>query len=270
MPPESAHPTGLFSTYRRDMWWLYPASIFLILGAFVFYATYRILEYQYLGAHFEIDNGNYHYLSPFGTPDLTFLVPGFVHSIPFLGGFASNPAAIILPFPAGFRLTCYYYRKAYYRSFTARPAACGTEALKGHDYKGESRIMIFQNLHRYFLYAALVITVFLAWDAGRSIITPHGFYFGIGSVIMIVNVVLLTGYTLGCHSLRHLTGGRLDCYSCDAVSMSQHSIWQGLSKLNKKHGFWAMSSLFSVAITDVYIRWVGNNPDITHLWGIPV
>jgi len=280
--PETAHPTGTFATHREDRWWHYPASILFILSGFVFYATFRILEAQFLGAQFIIDGGSsavvaatgsaagYHYLSPFGTPDLTFLVPPFLLSIPFFGQFLANPAAVILPFPAGFRFTCYYYRKAYYRAFVARPAACGTEAWKGREYQGEKRLMIFQNIHRYFLYAALVITVFLAYDAARSIYTPHGWYLGIGSVIMVVNVALLTGYTLGCHSLRHLTGGRLDCYSCDAVSMSQHGIWSGLSKLNTKHGFWAMASLFSVALTDLYIRWVGAHPGITHVLGVPV
>ena len=270
MPPETAHPTEIFSTHRRDLWWLYPVSMLAILLAFVGYATFRILEYQYAGIHFEIDNGDYHYLSPFGTPDLTFLVPGFLASIPFLGGFASNPAAVILPIPAGFRLTCYYYRKAYYRSFVARPAGCSTEAWKGRGYRGEKGIMIFNNLHRYFLYGALVITVFLAWDALRSIWTPHGFYLGIGSVIMVVNVVLLTGFTLGCNSLRHLVGGRIDCYSCDAVTQRQHGIWKSVTRLNQKHGWWAMTSLFSVALTDVYIRWLGENPGITHILGVPV
>ncbi len=267
---EAPHATSFLATQRRDAWWAYPVTLVAILGGFVVYATYRILEAQYWGAEFTIDNGNYHYLSPFGTPDLTPLVPAFLHAIPLLGPFMSNPAALILIFPAGFRFTCYYYRKAYYRSFVARPSACSTEALKGKNYKGEKGLMIFQNIHRYFLYAALVITVFLAYDAAISIWTPNGFYFGIGSIIMVANVVLLTGYTLGCHSLRHLVGGRLDCYSCDAVAQSSHGVWSAFSKLNAKHGVWAMTSLFSVALTDLYIRYLGNHPELTHLFGVPV
>ena len=35
-----------------------------------------------------------------------------------------SPALLILVFPLGFRMTCYYYRKAYYRSFWLSPPAC--------------------------------------------------------------------------------------------------------------------------------------------------
>ncbi len=269
MPPESepAHGTRVFSTQRLDLWWLEPLTLFLILGGFIVYATFRVFE----NAHFVVDSASagYHYLSPFGTPDLTPLVPAFMHSIPVLGPYMSYPAFLILPFPAGFRFTCYYYRKVYYRSLVSRPAACATEAARGKNYKGEKGLMIFQNLHRYFMYAALVITIFLAYDAIRSIWTPHGFYLGIGSIIMLVNVVFLTAYTLGCHSIRHLIGGRMDCFSCDAISLSQHSMWKGVTKLNQKHGRWAMLSLFSVALTDLYIRWVSTSGTTTIL-GVPV
>ena len=36
----------------------------------------------------------------------------------------TNPALLVLPFPLTFRLTCYYYRKAYYRAFFWSPPAC--------------------------------------------------------------------------------------------------------------------------------------------------
>src|SRR5205085_1923496 len=104
----------------------------VVLAGFVAYATFRIFEANTVATRFfEADDGHYHYLSPFGTPDLTFLIPSFIATIPYLGVFFTNPAFLILPVPAGFRFTCYYYRKAYYRSFVARPAACGVEAFKG-------------------------------------------------------------------------------------------------------------------------------------------
>src|SRR5688572_19379110 len=218
MPPETApaHPTSFLGTQRRDLWWIEPAVVFTILAGFVAYATFRIFEGN-VEAHryFEVDNGDYHYLSPFGTPDLTFLVPQLFKDIaaalPVVGplGLAllSNPAFLILPVPAGFRFTCYYYRKSYYRAFVARPAACGVEATKGKKYKGERGLMVVQNVHRYFLYLAILVTVFLAYDAIRGIWTPHGLYFGIGNVIMVVNVVLLCAFTFGCNSFRHLVGG---------------------------------------------------------------
>lgn len=251
-------------THRRDAWWVFPLFTFIVYTSFIVYATYRVLEPWIAGAAFAdyagyyvADNGNYHYLSPMGTPDLTFLVPAIVHeSLPFVGAILHSPAAVILPFPALFRFTCYYYRKSYYRAFVLRPAACAVPAAKGYQYKGERGLMAFQNLHRYFLYAAIVIWVFLAYDAVRSIITPYGFYFGFGSAFMLVNVALIGLYTFGCHSLRHLVGGKLDCYTCDSPSTARHGWWGKVTILNERHALWAWLSLFTVALVDVYIRYV--------------
>jgi len=113
------------------------------------------------------------------------------------------------------------------------------------------------------------VTAFLLYDALRGIYTPHGWYFGLGNLLMLVNVGLLSAYTFGCHSFRHLIGGNLDCYSCDAISQTRYTLWQRVTMLNKRHMLWAMASLFSVALTDLYIRWVGVS-GVTNLWGIPV
>jgi len=78
---------------------------------------------------------------------------------------------------------------------------------------------ILQNLHRYFLYAAIVFLCFLWYDAIRAFCflapdnTRH-FGIGVGSLVLLVNIVLLTMYLLSCHSLRHLIGGKVDCFSC--------------------------------------------------------
>ena len=270
MDSSAPHGTGAFSTQRRDLWWVEPTLIFVILTGFVAWATFRIFEGNDMATRFfEVDNGNYHYLSPFGTPDLTPFVPSFLADLPVVGVFFTNPAFLILPIPAGFRFTCYYYRKSYYRAFVARPAACGVEAVKGVKYRGEKGLMIVQNLHRYFLYLAIIVTGFLLYDAIRGIVTPHGLYFGIGNVLMLVNVVLLSAFTFGCNSFRHLVGGNLDCYSCDALSQTRYTWWQYVTKLNQKHATWAMASLFSVALTDVYIRWIGMT-GATTLFGVPV
>jgi hypothetical protein len=278
VPPEAAaaHPTSFLGTQRRDLWWVEPAIIVAVLGGFLVYSFWRLFESAEVAhRYFEADNGHYHYLSPFGTPDLTWLVPGFLSSLvgqlPFVGGVGvamlGNPAFLILPVPAGFRFTCYYYRKAYYRSFVARPAACSVEALKGKKYRGEKRIMVFQNVHRYFLYLSILVTFFLLYDALRSIFTPHGFYFGFGSAFMLVNVGLLMAYTFGCHSLRHLVGGNLDCYSCDAISQTRYPVWKAVTRLNQNHMYFAMASLVTVWLTDVYIRWVAKT-GATHLFGV--
>lgn len=243
------------------------------------YATWRVFEPAIAGAadpnsFYIADNGNYHYLSPFGTPDLTFLVPGFLHNIhPFVSRVLSSPAFIILPLPAGFRFTCYYYRKSYYRSFVARPAACAVPAAKGYKYKGERGLLVLQNLHRYFLYAAILVWFFLTYDAIRSIVTPHGFYFGLGSALMLVNIVLIGFYTFGCHSFRHLVGGKLDCFSCDPVAKTRYSLWTRVTMLNERHALWAWLSLLTVAGVDVYIRYVvmpAQAAGVTTIFGVPL
>ncbi|MFX9038760.1 hypothetical protein ABTN43_19155, partial [Acinetobacter baumannii] len=62
----------------------------------------------------------------------------------FLPFFSS--AMLILIVPAGFRLTCYYYRKAYYRSFMADPPACAVGEPR-QSYWGENRLpLILQNI----------------------------------------------------------------------------------------------------------------------------
>lgn len=208
------------------------------------------------GPGYVADNGNYHYLSPFGTPDLTFLVPAFLANVPLLGQALKSPAFLVLPLPAGFRFTCYYYRKSYYRAFAARPAACAVPAAKGFSYKGERGLLLLQNLHRYFLYAAILVWAFLTYDALRSVFTPHGLYFGFGSALMLVNVVLIAFYTFGCHSFRHLVGGKLDCFSCDGINSHRYGLWSKVTMLNGRHALWAWLSLFTVAGVDVYIRYV--------------
>ena len=77
------------------------------------------------------------------------------------------------------------------------------------------------------------------------------FGIGVGSLILILNVVLIGGYTLGCHSLRHLVGGFLDQFSRNPV---RKRVYDCVSCLNRGHPRWAWFSLFGVALTDVYVR----------------
>jgi hypothetical protein len=77
---------------------------------------------------------------------------------------------------------------------------------------------------------------------------------GLGGVIFLVNVVLLTGFSLSCNSLRHLAGGNLDCFSCSRRRRVQYSLWRRLTSLNVNHMGWAWVSFFSVTLADVYVR----------------
>ena len=85
-----------------------------------------------------------------------------------------SPAIIILIFPLGFRLTCYYYRKAYYRAFWLSPPACAV-AEPHAKYTGETRFpLILQNIHRYFWYVAMLFCVILSYDAILGFRNEHG------------------------------------------------------------------------------------------------
>ena len=117
---------------------------------------------------------------------------------------------------------------------------------------------ILQNLHRIFLYLAFIPLV-LPVD-GRvpvAAASKGGWRIGLGTAVLTINVILLSGYSLSCHSLRHLVGGSLDCFSCTARARTRLSLWQRVTSLNLFHGRWAWSSLISVAFADLYVRLLG-------------
>jgi hypothetical protein len=239
-------PRSFGETSRRDRWWLQPALIFVGLSAFVVYSTWAALQ----GEHYTYGP----YLSPFYSPELVGPSPHAWFGpkpawwpawLPF------SAAVLILWAPAGFRLTCYYYRGAYYKSFWADPPACAVGEPR-KSYIGESGWPLkIQNVHRFFLYLALLFLVFLGYDAIKSYRFSDGFGIGVGSLVLTVNVALLASYALGCHSFRHLVGGRFDCLSARPVC---HKAYQCSSVLNRRHSLWAWLSLFSVMFADVYVR----------------
>ena len=69
--------------------------------------------------------------------------------------------------------------------------------------------------------------------------------------MLLVNVLLLSSYTLGCHSARHLVGGRKNEVSKSPISDACYAC---ASALNYKHQLFAWCSLFSVMFADVYVR----------------
>ena len=239
-------------TMRRDAWWVQPVIVFTILTAFIVYATWAAFQ----NAHYQYGP----YLSPFYSPVLfgdsphawfgpkPGWWPGF---LPF------SPALIILPFPGLFRVTCYYYRGAYYKAFWADPPSC-TVGEPRKSYLGEHHLpLILQNVHRYFLYVALIFLVILASDVWKALwfINPvtgvREFGMGVGTIVLAVNTMLLSLYTLGCHSLRHIVGGYLDRLAGRPV---QKTAYDCVSCLNRWHAKWAWLSLFAVAFADIYVR----------------
>jgi hypothetical protein len=237
---------------RTDRWWLAPAVTVAVLTAFIIYSTWRAFA-----------NSNYYaapYVSPFYSPCLA------SDCVPMKGGadlqvFGSwwglSPALIVLIFPLGFRLTCYYYRKAYYRGFWASPPACAVAEPHGK-YTGETRFpLILQNLHRYFFYFALAFAVILTYDAALGFRDAAGRWghMGLGTLVLLVNVALIWLYTLSCHSCRHIVGGRLKHFSRHPV---RYRMWSWVGKLNARHMLLAWASLVGVALADFYVYLVAS------------
>ena len=143
IPVTAAH-RGFGTTSRRDNWWAAPLVVFIGLSAFLVYATWAAFQ----NAHYDFGP----YLSPFYSPVLWGSSPHawFGELPPFWPAFIPfSPALLILPFPAGFRFTCYYYRGAYYKAFWADPPACAVGEPR-KSYLGENSFpLILQNIHRY-------------------------------------------------------------------------------------------------------------------------
>jgi len=233
------------ATLRRDAWWLQPAATALLLFLFVVYSTWAAFV-----------NANYYvapYLSPFYSPCLAASCGDHANWALFGTWWPFSPAIIVLVFPLAFRLTCYYYRKAYYRSFWLSPPACAV-AEPHRRYTGETRFpLILQNVHRYAFYFAVPIAAVLTLDAVEAFHFPDGWGMGLGSAIFVINAVLIWLYTLSCHSCRHLCGGRLNVFS---EHRFRYWLWRRLSPLNAQHMKFAWASLVWVACTDAYVRLV--------------
>src|SRR6185312_9566449 len=166
-------------TRRRDFWWVQPLFVFLGLSLFIVYATWAAFQ----GDHFRYGP----YLSPFYSPEL-FGDPSHAwfgawpgwwpHLIP------ASAALLILWAPGGFRLTCYYYRGAYYKAFWADPPSCTVGELR-KSYRGERSFpLILQNIHRYMLFISMFVLAILAFDAWNALWftdpATGGVRFGIG------------------------------------------------------------------------------------------
>ncbi len=239
-------------TARRDAWWVKPLLVFIGLSTFVVYATWAAFQ----GEHYTYGP----YLSPFYSPEIFGPSPHswFGARPPLWPPWpAFSAALLILPIPALFRFTCYYYRGAYYKAFWADPPAC-TVGEPRHSYWGENSFpLILQNVHRYMLFISVFVLLILAFDAyaGFRFPDPAGggarFGIGVGSLVLTANVVLLAGYLFGCHSMRHVAGGCVDQLSRHPLGLKTYEC---VSCLNRRHMLWAWCSLFGVGFADLYVR----------------
>jgi hypothetical protein len=246
--------SSIAAAWKRLPWWVEPVSVVVVLSIFGLY-SFAIVSFL---------PGEYKdYLSPFYSPPIPHpdWMPDFITAPMF-----------IIWMPLGFRATCYYYRKAYYRAFFWDPPACQAgaqerEPRKAENYRGERAVFVLNNVHRYFLYASFVVLAFLWYDTVLTFFPGGSFGIKVGSIIWLVNVVLLSTYSLSCHSLRHIIGGNKDCYTCVRGGNARLKLYNGVSRLNLKHPQWAWFSLFSVLLTDIYFRLIqaGVIPDLTIL-----
>jgi hypothetical protein len=243
---------GFGETSRKDKWWIQPIAVFIGLSIFVIYATWAAFQ----GEHYRFGP----YLSPLYSPELF----GDPEHAAF-GGQPSwwpaflpfSPALLILGGPVGFRLTCYYYRGAYYKAFWADPPNCSVGEPR-KSYLGEQRFpLLIQNVHRWFLYVAILFIVILTYDAliafrfADPATGASSFGIGVGSLVLTANVIALGCYTFGCHSFRHLIGGRRDSISS---STGGRIAYDCTSCLNRGHMRWAWTSLVIVGLADLYVR----------------
>lgn len=254
MPASTSLPVhrGWGQTSRPDAWWLQPTVVFLGLSAFIVYSTWAAFQ----GVNYAYGN----YLSPFYSPELfgdthhAWLgpKPGW-----WMGWLPWSPAFLILWAPGGFRLTCYYYRGAYYKAFWADPPSCAVGEPR-KSYLGEKHFpLVLQNVHRYFLYLALLFILILSYDVWKALwfadpaTGEETLGVGVGTVVLAINVLLLGSYTLGCHSLRHLVGGGLNVLSRRPLRRRAHTC---VTCLNRRHMLFAWLSLFWVGFSDLYVR----------------
>jgi hypothetical protein len=243
-------PRGFGQTGRTDLWWITPLAVVCGLTTFIVYSTWAAFQ----AAHYTFGP----YLSPFYSPELFGDSPHawFGPKPGWYPGWAPwSPALLILWAPGGFRFTCYYYRGAYYKAFWADPSSCAVGEPR-KSYWGENSLpLILQNVHRYFMYLAVIFLFFLAKDVWEALwFTDNGqtrFGIGLGTLILAVNVCLLGGYTFGCHSLRHLIGGKNDSLTKSPLC---HKAYNCVSCFNRSHMIWAWCSLCSVGFSDLYIR----------------
>ena len=234
---------------RRDIWWLEPAALAVLFAVFVVYSAVVGVanEHYYYGP----------YLSPFYSPCITANCAHFTFGVPIIGEWWNlAPAIWIVAFPLAFRATCYYYRKAYYRSYFWSPAACSVPDARAK-YGGETKFpFVMQNIHRYTWYPAVALVFILSYDVILAFRFPTAsggaaFGIGLGTLLMLANVVLIGLYTFSCHACRYLFGGRHDRFHTRLLA---YRLWSLISVLNGRHGQYAILSLISVGLTDLYIR----------------
>src|SRR5712672_4560977 len=171
--PAGTASRGLGVTKRLDRWWVAPAvqgTLFTVCATYLFISG--ILLTPLFGTPYEHEG----YLSPLFSP---LIRPEWLPTW-------FSPGIFILWVPLGFRATCYYYRKAYYRFYFADPPGCAVGEPPIHKrYRMETALpFILQNAHRFFLYLAFIPLAFLWVDAAASLRVDGQWRIGLGVFIL--------------------------------------------------------------------------------------
>ena len=258
---------GFGKTDRTDDWWKGPTAMAAYLGFMIVYSAWRGMmeadfwifeEFGRSAGHqtMWIESKGSHVLSPLFSPLVIPGGDGLGSMVPLELAWMS-PAMFILIFPIGFRATCYYYRKAYYRAFMQQPTGCSV-SKPWNEYSGETGLLLVQNLHRYFMYVALIYLPILSYDIWLSVnfhdaANVHSYGVSIGSLMLLVNLIFLTGYTFGCHAFRHVVGGGANEWTTNPMGRLKYRMWRFSTLFNENHRDWALYSLFWVMLADFYI-----------------
>jgi len=229
------------ATLRRDPWIREILPILLGLGIFVVYATWR----AFMNAHYYVAP----YISPFYSPCLA---ANCAHPLAAVFGpwWRLTPSLLVVWVPLGFRLSCYYARKIYYRSVFWAPPACAVRD-RPPAYTGETAFpWVLQNLHRYFWYLVLPIVAVHWYDVVLAFRFADGWGLGLGTLIIVADATFLSLYTFSCHACRHICGGHVNSFSKAPV---RRRLWEWVSRINLSHGTWFWLALGTIVLADLYI-----------------
>ena len=200
-------------TMRRDAWWVQPAVVFLVLSSFIVYATWAAFQGDHYSLRARTSRRSTRRSSaatrrtrwfgpkPAWWPVVAAVLAGPAHP----AGPGRLPGHLLL-LPRRL-LQGVLGRPARLRGRRAAQELLGRGLVPAHPAERPPLLPVRR--------AALP-----AWSwpttSGRRCGSPirppdrSSFGVGVGTLVLAVNVVLLGGYTLGCHSLRHLVGGCLD------------------------------------------------------------
>ena len=231
------------------------------LVAFFGYLTFRAFNATYVWFD--------PYISPTVAPPFFTPTSGCPGAVPldhaWFGAFPSwwppflpqSPAFFAPALAIAFRLTCYYYRGACYKAAFMKPPNCAVGGAP-FGYRGEQALLLFPEpapLHA--LWRSVSTGVLVVGRTGGVLQGRPRFGIGVGGRDGSERYVVDRS-TFGCHSWRHLIGGRLDCFTCDNAISPGYGLWKGSTWMNERHIAFAWFSLVWVAFTDFYIYLVSS------------